>query len=378
MFDKDYLDRIEQRVFAEGLALHEKGNKIVGVYCAFTPKEIIAASGAIPVALCAGDQKPIEAGEKHLPRNLCPLIKASYGFALTDTCPYLHYCDFLLADATCDGKKKMFELLGRIKWLHLMQLPQTSGTRESYEYWLGELYKIKAIIEEKTGVEITDSALRKQIKLYNKMRKTINKVFSLNKGEYPLLYGYELDNITGYNGFEVNLQKRVSEMEEVIEIVGKRAYDSSFIDSVKSKARILVTGCPTTNRKVLELIESSDAIVVAMENCGGLKTAGDLVDETKGPMEALAETYLSVACPCMTPNTKRLDIIGKIIDEYWIDGVVELVWQGCHTYNIEAFQIKEFVTGKCNRPYIQIETDYSENDREQIRVRIEAFIEMLS
>ena len=248
-----------------------------------------------------------------------------------------------------------------------MQLPQTSGTRESYEYWLGELYKIKAIIEEKTGVEITDSALRKQIKLYNKMRKTINKVFSLNKGEYPLLYGYELDNITGYNGFEVNLQKRVSEMEEVIEIVGKRAYDSSFIDSVKNKTRILVTGCPTTNKKVLELIESSDAIVVAMENCGGLKTAGDLVDETKEPMEALAETYLSVACPCMTPNTKRLDIIGKIIDEYRIDGVVELVWQGCHTYNIEAFQIKEFVTGKCNRPYIQIETDYSENDREQIR-----------
>lgn len=378
MFDKNYADRIEERVFADGLAMHDKGTKIVGVYCAFTPKEIIAAAGAIPVALCAGDQKPIEAGERHLPRNLCPLIKASYGFALTDTCPYFHYSDFLLADATCDGKKKMFELMSRIKGLHLLQLPQTAETRESFEYWLGELNKVKAVVEEKTGVEITDTALRKQIRLYNRMRKTVNRVYSLNKGVYPLLTGSELDHITGSAGFEINLEDRISEMEAAIQLAEKRVEDSGYVSSVKDKPRILLTGCPTTNKKVLEVIEESGAIVVAMESCGGLKTVGRLVDETKEPMEALAENYLSVACPCMTPNPKRLNIIGGIVGDYHIDGVVELVWQGCHTYNIEAFQIKEFVTGECSKPYIHIETDYAENDREQIRVRIEAFIEMLA
>jgi len=45
------------------------------------------AATAAPVSLCATSEEPINAAEADLPRNLCPLIKASYGFALTDTCP---------------------------------------------------------------------------------------------------------------------------------------------------------------------------------------------------------------------------------------------------------------------------------------------------
>jgi benzoyl-CoA reductase/2-hydroxyglutaryl-CoA dehydratase subunit BcrC/BadD/HgdB len=95
-------------------------------------------------------------------------------------------------------------------------------------------------------------------------------------------------------------------------------------------------------------------------------------------MEALAERYLSVACPCMTPNMRRLDLIGRIIADYHIDGVVELTWQACHTYNIEAHQVGEFVTDHCGSNYLQIETDYSEADTHQIKLRIDAFLEMLN
>ncbi|MBR5186173.1 MAG: 2-hydroxyacyl-CoA dehydratase [Akkermansia sp.] len=46
------------------------------------------------------------AAEANLPRNLCPLIKASYGFAFTDTCPYFYFSDLIVGETTCDGKKK--------------------------------------------------------------------------------------------------------------------------------------------------------------------------------------------------------------------------------------------------------------------------------
>ena len=120
---------------------------------------MIAAAGAIPVAFCSGTSQAIPAAEAHLPRNLCPLIKASYGHALSDSCPYFHMADFLLADATCDGKKKMFELLADIKPLHMLQLPQTSETPESHSYWLQELYRVRALLEQRTGVAITMIAL---------------------------------------------------------------------------------------------------------------------------------------------------------------------------------------------------------------------------
>lgn len=376
-FDKTYLTRIEEDIFSEGIKQRKLGKKIVGTYCAFTPPEIIAAAGAIPVSLCAGSQKPVADAEKHLPRNLCPLIKASYGFALTDTCPFFHYSDYLLADATCDGKKKMFELLSRIKPLHLLQLPQTAGTEESFHYWLNELNKVKSLMEDFTGNEITDDKLLHQIKLYNACRDAVRELYELNTGEFPLLYGRELDCITGARGFDCDIPGRIREMKHAALTAKERINDPFHIAGVKGKPRILVTGCPNTNKKLLDIIEDAGGIITAMENCGGLKTAGVVVREDDSPMEALAGRYLSIACPCMTPNEGRLNLIGDIIRNYRIDGVVELTWQGCHTYNVEAYMIKEYVTSDHGIPYIQIETDYSENDIQQIRVRIQAFLELM-
>lgn len=377
MFNEIYLSEIEERVFEEGRKLKEKGTIFVGMYCAFTPGELIAAAGAVPVSLCAGSQEPIETAEKHLPRNLCPLIKASYGHALQDSCPYLYFCDAVFADATCDGKRKMFELLGRIKPVHVLQLPQTYQTEESIMQWRHELEKMKSTLEELTGNTISDEAIRTQIRLYNRHKRTVNQVYSLNKGEVPLLYGKEIDIITDGGGFDCNLAKRIEEMEAAIEKAKARSEDEAFMKEVRHKPRLLLTGCPSTNKKLINVIEESGGIIVAMENCGGLKTSGDYTDEEGDPMQALAENYLKTACPCMTPNSKRLNLIREIINGYHIDGVVELIWHGCHTYNVESYLIKNFVQKKCEKPYTIIETDYTENDIEQIRVRIQAFLEMI-
>ena len=78
----------------------------------------------------------------------------------------------------------------------------------------------------------------------------------------------------------------------------------------------------------------------------------------------------------MTPDSNRLKLMERLLDEYKIDGVIEVVLQACHTYNVEAYTIKKFVTGK-NVPYMQIETDYSSADIGQINTRCAAFIEML-
>lgn len=378
MFDREYAKRNENKVFSEGLKIVAGGAKAVGVYCAFTPGELIAAAGALPVTLCAGSSRPIADAEKHLPTNLCPLVKASYGFALTGTCPYFDLVDYLFADATCDGKKKMFELLGRIKPLHVLQLPQTYQSEESVSIWLREIGKMKIILEELTGKTITEQGLREQIRLFNINRRALKTLFELNMHEAPLLYGMEIYNIIeGCGSIACNLERRAAEMEDAAILAKERIGDRPFISKIKSKPRILLTGCPSTNTKLLEVIEESGGVVVAMETCGGLKTASANVDENIEPMQALAEFYVKTACPCMSPNNRRFELIGDIIEGYHIDGVVELTWQACHTYNVEAFLVSNFVKENYDKPYIQIETTYSESDVGQIRVRIEAFLELL-
>ncbi len=364
-----YLSDVEEQVFTLTRAKKAAGTKVVGVYCAFTPKEIILAAGGIPVALCGGSNEPIAAAERHLPRNLCPLVKSSYGFALTDTCPNFHLADVLVADATCDGKKKMYELLSGIKPVHLLQLPQTGDAQSAHDYWLQELYRLKELLEHELGTEITAEKLKAAIKLCNEVRAVRRQVFELNRGDVPMLTGQEIDIALDPGGPEVDLPGYISRLQEVIQFAHRRG-------GIRPRPRIMLTGCPVTSKKVLNIIEET-ALVVAMENCGGLKTAVAEVDNEGDPMEALAAAYLKIACPCMSPNQRRFELIAELIKAYRIDGVVDLTWHACHTYNVESFSLGKYTREELGVPFLQLETDYSQNDVDWIKVRVEAFLEML-
>jgi len=377
-FDEDYRSNIEQKAFDEARLKKIAGAKIIGVYCSFTPKELIAAAGAIPVSLCAGSERPIEAAHSHLPGNLCPLIKSSYGHALSDTYPYFHAADFLLADSTCDGKIKMFELLGRIKPLHLINLPRSCEGEFNHKFWKDELLRLKDVIEAVTGNLITKDTLKKEIALHNAYRKKKLELYEMNTGEFPLVTGKEIDSITWPTMFDVNLEERIIEIDSAIGILKQRAFNARYINSMAGKPRILLTGCPTTNNKVSDIIEDAGGVIVAMENCGGLKTLSYMVDEYGDPIEALAKRYLSIPCSCLTPNHGRFELMSNIIRRYKIDGVIDLTWEACHTYNVEAFFVREHVQEKLGIPYMQVRTDYSVNDTGQIKTRVEAFIEVIS
>lgn len=360
---------------------HEAGKKIVGMYCVFSPSEIALAADAISVTLCGTTQEPIEAAERDLPRNLCPLIKSSYGFAITDTCPYFFFSDALLAETTCDGKKKMYELMGEIKPMHIMNLPQTAEDEDSLPIWRKEMDKFKNFLENEFDVEITDEKLRDAIKLMNRERDVMKRVHKLNAHKPAPLSGMDLLKAQWLKGFNVDKEHGINLMEQLIEEVEERIADGKFAFDEKAP-RILVTGCPTGvggADKVMISLEEAGASVVALENCTGYKGLDVMVDEdeNKDPMDALAEKYLSTPCSCMTPNNSRLDLIKRLADEYQADGVLDLTWQACHTYAIESLTVKKFVENELGLPFIQIETDYSESDVGQIDTRVQAFLETI-
>jgi hypothetical protein len=77
----------------------------------------------------------------------------------------------------------------------------------------------------------------------------------------------------------------------------------------------------------------------------------------------------------MTPNDRRLDILGQLASEYRAECVVELVWQACLTYDIESHRVRRRVEEQLGLPYLHIETDYSPSDSTRIALRVEALLE---
>lgn len=357
---------------------HEAGRKVVGQYCVFSPQEINLAAGAISVTLCGTTHEPIEEAEKELPRNLCPLIKSSYGFAITDTCPYFYFADVLLAETTCDGKKKMYELMGKLKPMHIMNLPQTASGEDSLEMWKREMIKYKEFLEKQFNVEITHEDLRDAIKLMNREREALKRLHKLNAHIPAPLTGMDMMKAQWLSSFNVDREKGIELIEKLIEEVEQRIEEGKFPFD-ENAPRILLTGTPIGigSEKVLKILEESGASVVALENCTAYKKLHVMVDEDKNPIDALAEKYLATPCSCMTPNNSRLDLIQELAEEYQVDGVVDLTWQACHTYNIESFILRNFVKDQLNLPFLQIETDYSDSDIGQIKVRVEAFLETI-
>jgi len=358
--------------------LKDDGKKVVGVYCGFAPWEIIAASGAVSAWLCGMDEEPILDAEKHLPRNLCPLIKSSYGFAITGKCPYFYFSDMLIGETTCDGKKKMYEYLGNMKPMHVMNLPQTTKGEESRILYRNELIALKENLEKTLNVTIEDEDIREKIIVRNRERKAIREFYELGKLDPPPLWGLEMRKVLEATKYIADKEVEIENIEKLVKDVKEKYNSGERKVSVDAK-RILVTGSPLgePTEKVIRLIEESGGVVVCFENCGSAKNVDDLVDENIDPMDALVERYLNTACACMSPNDNRAKMIAHFIDEYNIDGVVEMILQACHTYNVETYRIKRIATEQKNTPYLCVETDYSQKDMGQLRTRIAAFMEML-
>ncbi|MBU3133931.1 2-hydroxyacyl-CoA dehydratase family protein [Clostridium gasigenes] len=362
--------------FITAKTLKDNNIPLVGTFCTYMPQEIVMAAGAVVVSLCSTSDETIGEAEIDLPRNLCPLIKSSYGFGKTDKCPYFYFADLIVGETTCDGKKKMYEYLGDFKDVHVMQLPNTQIGEKSYELWKDEVIKLKSVIEKKFALQITEDQIKEAIKLKNRERVALKNFYTLGQLNPPAISGTDILKVVYGATFKFDKEISIKELENITEKVKIEYEEGKRLDS---KPRILITGCPIggASEKVVKAIEDNGAYVVAYENCTVSKANELLVDENKNVYDALAEKYLAIGCSCMSPNLNRIDLLEKMIEEYKVDGVVDVVLQACHTYAVETLSIKRFVSGKHKIPYMAVETDYSQSDVGQLNTRMAAFVEML-
>lgn len=352
------------------------GGKVLGTFCVFVPDEVILAANAISVGLCAGSQFWIEDGEKLLPRNMCPLIKAAVGAKVSGTCPYFQSCDMIVGETTCDGKKKAWEILDEYVPVHVMDLPQMKRAKD-YNMWMDEIKLFIEKVEELTGNKVTVEKLKRGIELTNSKRRALKRLYNLRKLTPSPISGKDallISQIAFYDDperFTAQVNALCDELEE-------RAQHMQ----PQGKKRIMITGTPMAlpNWKLHHIIENLPAEVVVEETCTGTRyfenevsLEGETIEEL---INNLADRYLNINCACFTPNTGRIDDIKRYVEEYKVDGVIYSNLSFCHTYAVEYNNVERALK-KAGIPIINIETDYSSEDAGQIKTRVEAFLEML-
>ncbi len=353
------------------------GRPIVGIYCGYAPLELIIAMGLTPAVLCAFADAPIASGETALPANLCPLIKSSYGFILEGTCPFFSMAEAVIAETTCDGKKKMFEMIAEIKPMHVMDLPQLPDEPEALPNWTTMIRKLQTFLEKTFDRKATDLEIETTIQETNRRNRMVRKVFDFAAIHPPVISWQEMYDI-GWLALPSTAADVMQKLEELVAKLEKRVADGVHFGKADSP-RVLVTGCPVSGDalKIFKIIEECGGLVVVPDSCTGMKVFEGEIEENSGdPIQALAKRYLKVPCACMTPNTGRLTALSTMIERFKPDVVIDFVLTACHSYNVESNKIGKHVNDVHDLPYLKIETDYSNNDQGQIRTKIEALFEI--
>lgn len=186
--------------------LKDRDVPVVGAYCTYFPQEIAMAMGAVTVGLCSTSDETIPVAEKDLPRNLCPMVKASYGFAVSDKCPFFYFSDVVVGETTCDGKKKMYELMGEFKNVYVMELPN-SQSETALKLWKEEILKFKSYLEQTFKVEITEENVRKAVHMMNENRIALKNLYEVMKNDPAPMNGQELFNVLYGSQFRFDKEK---------------------------------------------------------------------------------------------------------------------------------------------------------------------------
>ena len=378
----EYLDFVLSEV--HGLRIKELqdakalGKKVIGTFCVFVPEELVLAANGIQVGLCAGAEAGKGEAEKVLPRNTCALIKSFVGFKLARLCPFIESCDLVVGETTCDGKKKAYEIFSEYSPVYVMEIPQLKNACDR-DLWRAEIVRFKEKIEEVTGNTITASSLKEAIRTANEKRRVLQRLNSLRKASPAPISGRDalLINQIAFYDDPIRFTAKIGELCDELEL---RTQAGEGVVPAETP-RLMLSGCPMAvpNWKLPYIVESSGAVIVGEESCIGTRSTRDLVDESAegldGMIDAIRDRYLKIDCACFTPNTERLDNIVDMARDLKVNGVIHYGLSFCQPYAIEAFKVERALKA-AGIPMLSIETDYGMEDIEQLKTRVEAFVEM--
>jgi benzoyl-CoA reductase/2-hydroxyglutaryl-CoA dehydratase subunit BcrC/BadD/HgdB len=367
---------------AELKKFREAGGKVIGTTCVMVPAEIIHALGAKAVRICSGYYECVHPANELLgDAGLCPLVKSTLGAKMVSSNPLMDILDLVVAPATCDGKMKLAEMMEDWVPVVMLNIPRVKTGDTTSKLWLEEIKYLIRRLEELTGKRLKRKPLLDQIRKYNAANRAWNDFMKFRTARNPVVSGQDAMIVAQASQMDdiARWAAKVSELNKELAAMAQKGLHAGE----EKAARLMLAGSPVMfpNFKIPSVIEESGGIIVYDELCSANRILNDpvIVDETslKEVIRALAERYFfPCTCPCFSPNDERLTRITDVIKTYKAGGVVFHILRGCHLNNLEATKI-ELALRDMEIPMLKLESEYDEGDIEQIRTRIEAFVEMI-
>jgi benzoyl-CoA reductase subunit C len=162
----------------------EPGRKVVGFLPVYVPMELIHAAGCLPLGLFGGgDRIEVIHGDAYYQSYICRIPRSTIELGVTNR---LDFVDGLLFPFVCDVIRNlsgMWKVMFPDVWTKFFDTPQNFDPEIGGAYYVNELRELRADLERLTGRDITDTALRASIALYNENRRLVRAVYDARAAE---------------------------------------------------------------------------------------------------------------------------------------------------------------------------------------------------
>ena len=358
--------------------LRQDGIKIVGYFSFYTPVEVIRACGAVPVRLNRGGFEAETSGTRYLRSDACPFCLSSVGNLETE--PLYRLVDAVVSVNTCDMLRRLPETIHEHFGLPVYQvyMPRTS---EPLPHRVAEFRRnIEWLAQEMvvlTGTEFAEETAAAEAGRLNRVRARLRSLDQTRKQENPELTESDVLNLVALADLldDVGMDNVLSGAEKALARGGQ---------SAARGPRLAIGGSEIAelDRWLVDLVESKACIVTDLLDTGtrwfddDIELTGELLaeDDRRSAFEHLARFYYTRS-PCITrrPNRAAYALAGKKLEEFRVQGLVYKTLLYCDPWDFEAVRLRQ----ELGIPMLHVDGNYSAENREQLRTRVEAFLESL-
>lgn len=363
--------KISQNPYRYAAELKDRGRKILGYFCSYTPEEIIYAAGLHPMRLF-GSKEHIHLADKHLQSYSCSLVRSAMADVMAGSLAFL---DGTVFPHTCDSIQRLsdiWRLNTNLGFFADVVLPVKLNTESAREYMIAVLARFKGELEEHFSLKITDGNLRSAIVRYNEIRGCLTSIYELHAKDPSVISGSDLyavvraSMIMDRDDLAVKLAAVLHELQQ------KQGTGRN------SGKRLMLVGNICDHPDIYTLIERSGAAVVWDDLCSGTRYFEGTIDPDTEPMTALANRYFTrPVCPAkhVSPFARGEHLLGQV-REHQVDGVIFFQLKFCDPHSFDYPYLKEFLD-KAGIPNMMLEAEDQLPPEGQLLTRFETFVEMV-
>ena len=365
----------------------ETGKPVFGYFCCVAPEEILFAADVLPVRI-TGTGEPLQQADLHVPQNTCPFARSCLDAGMRGMYEHL---DGVVVPNTCDiisdmeyfwktlvprpDKPAMIAGVDVKPFVHYINYPEKVTGREVVRYYTEVLREFKQEVERCVGRTISEEDLARAIDVYNRHKVQMKRMYEMRKSDPPALSGYDAWQIA-YAGLMMPKDEHAAALKSCLDEI------ESNEPSGPEGVRIYISGSAMdrVNAEVIKMIEES-AVIVSDDLCVGTRSFWYPLNPDLPPLEAIARRSLGTACPRSTINVSipenRWAHIVNTTGDFNVEGAVFYVLKCCDARLSEIPHLRNKFREELGIPVLYLEGDYTSEGVEQMRGRVEAFIEMI-